>query len=220
MRGSPVNTPPPTPWARIPPRRPRRWIHIPRPGRPPFPPHVGCCGPVNRSEPLGEGLPPLRSTASGASRTPCRTSRSLVASQPSSLPISSATSRPATPRGGYGARPHVDDTGGSTLARDETHRALEGLGAAVDRELAKWGLTDAERDVLLVAWRRRADLPGGPSLPPALFRTVVGGVERDEGDRVRPLRPHVAKDAPDRSSLGEPALEGRERGVRWPWRED
>jgi DNA-binding CsgD family transcriptional regulator len=33
--------------------------------------------------------------------------------------------------------------------RDEAHHALEGFGAAIDRELAKWGLTDAERDVAL-----------------------------------------------------------------------
>jgi DNA-binding CsgD family transcriptional regulator len=34
--------------------------------------------------------------------------------------------------------------------RDEARHALEGLGAAIDRELAKWGLTDAERDVALL----------------------------------------------------------------------
>jgi len=29
-------------------------------------------------------------------------------------------------------------------------QALEGLGAAIDREFAKWGLTEAERDVALL----------------------------------------------------------------------
>jgi DNA-binding CsgD family transcriptional regulator len=33
--------------------------------------------------------------------------------------------------------------------REEARNALEGLGAAIDREFAKWGLTDAERDVAL-----------------------------------------------------------------------
>ena len=33
--------------------------------------------------------------------------------------------------------------------RQEARKALEGLGAAIDREFAKWGLTDAERDVAL-----------------------------------------------------------------------
>jgi DNA-binding CsgD family transcriptional regulator len=34
--------------------------------------------------------------------------------------------------------------------REEARTALEGLGAAIDREFAKWGLTDAERDVALL----------------------------------------------------------------------
>jgi DNA-binding CsgD family transcriptional regulator len=34
--------------------------------------------------------------------------------------------------------------------RDEARTALEGLGAAIDREFARWGLTDAERDVALL----------------------------------------------------------------------
>lgn len=34
--------------------------------------------------------------------------------------------------------------------REEARTALEGLGAAIDREFAKWGLTDAERDVSLL----------------------------------------------------------------------
>ena len=34
--------------------------------------------------------------------------------------------------------------------REETRNALEGLGAAIDREFAKWGLTEAERDVALL----------------------------------------------------------------------
>jgi DNA-binding CsgD family transcriptional regulator len=34
--------------------------------------------------------------------------------------------------------------------RAEAHQALEGLGAAIDREFAKWSLTDAERSVALM----------------------------------------------------------------------
>jgi DNA-binding CsgD family transcriptional regulator len=34
--------------------------------------------------------------------------------------------------------------------RGEARTALEGLGTAIDREFAKWGLTDAERDVALL----------------------------------------------------------------------
>jgi DNA-binding CsgD family transcriptional regulator len=34
--------------------------------------------------------------------------------------------------------------------REEARTALEGLAAAIDREFAKWGLTDAERDVALL----------------------------------------------------------------------
>jgi DNA-binding CsgD family transcriptional regulator len=34
--------------------------------------------------------------------------------------------------------------------REEARTALEGLGAAIDREFAKWGLTEAERDVALM----------------------------------------------------------------------
>ena len=34
--------------------------------------------------------------------------------------------------------------------REEARSALEGLGAAIDREFAKWGLTEAERDVALL----------------------------------------------------------------------
>jgi DNA-binding CsgD family transcriptional regulator len=33
--------------------------------------------------------------------------------------------------------------------REEARQALEGLGSAIDREFAKWGLTDAERDIAL-----------------------------------------------------------------------
>lgn len=33
--------------------------------------------------------------------------------------------------------------------REEARNALEGLGAAIDREFSKWGLTDAERDIAL-----------------------------------------------------------------------
>ena len=34
--------------------------------------------------------------------------------------------------------------------REEARNALEGLGAAIDREFAKWSLTEAERDVALL----------------------------------------------------------------------
>lgn len=34
--------------------------------------------------------------------------------------------------------------------RQEARVALEGLGAAIDREFGKWGLTDAERDIALL----------------------------------------------------------------------
>jgi DNA-binding CsgD family transcriptional regulator len=34
--------------------------------------------------------------------------------------------------------------------RSEASQALEGLGAAIDREFVKWQLTDAERDVALL----------------------------------------------------------------------
>ena len=34
--------------------------------------------------------------------------------------------------------------------RQEARNALEGLGAAIDREFAKWSLTEAERDVALL----------------------------------------------------------------------
>jgi DNA-binding CsgD family transcriptional regulator len=37
--------------------------------------------------------------------------------------------------------------------RDEARNALDGFGAAVDREFAKWGLTEAERDVALLLLR-------------------------------------------------------------------
>lgn len=33
--------------------------------------------------------------------------------------------------------------------REEARHALEGMGSAIDREFATWGLTDAERDVAL-----------------------------------------------------------------------
>jgi DNA-binding CsgD family transcriptional regulator len=34
--------------------------------------------------------------------------------------------------------------------REEARQALEGLGAAIDREFAKWGLTEAEREIALL----------------------------------------------------------------------
>jgi DNA-binding NarL/FixJ family response regulator len=34
--------------------------------------------------------------------------------------------------------------------RQEARQALEGLGAAIDREFGKWGLTEAEREVALL----------------------------------------------------------------------
>jgi DNA-binding NarL/FixJ family response regulator len=37
--------------------------------------------------------------------------------------------------------------------RAEAQQALEGLGAAIDREFARWGLTDAERSVAVMLLR-------------------------------------------------------------------
>jgi DNA-binding CsgD family transcriptional regulator len=37
--------------------------------------------------------------------------------------------------------------------REEARNALEGFGAAIDREFVKWGLTEAERDVALLLLR-------------------------------------------------------------------
>ena len=75
--------------------------------------------------------------------------------------------------------------------REEARNALEGFGAAVDREFVKWGLTEAERDVaLLCSWpqpqgdRRRTAHQRGDGAPAGPGDLPQGRAQRS----LEPLR--------------------------------
>lgn len=67
--------------------------------------------------------------------------------------------------------------------RGEARTALEGLGTAIDREFAKWGLTDAERDValLLLKGLSHKEIAGGRGTSEGTVRQQALSIYRKAG---------------------------------------
>jgi DNA-binding CsgD family transcriptional regulator len=89
--------------------------------------------------------------------------------------------------------------------RQEARNALEGLAAAIDREFAKWGLTDAEREIALLLLKGLS------------HKEIAGGRHTNEGTvRQQALAIYRKAGLSGRSSLAAFFLEG----LTLPRRED